>query len=60
MYRKGADLLIALIPRLCRMVANVRFLIAGDGPKAIQLQEMCEREQVNAKNVLDVIVEPHK
>ncbi|KAI7864557.1 GlcNAc transferase [Spinellus fusiger] len=41
-YRKGMDLLVAVIPRICSMYHNVRFLIGGDGPKRIDLEQMRE------------------
>jgi phosphatidylinositol N-acetylglucosaminyltransferase subunit A len=42
-YNKGTDLLIAAIPRILATHPNVRFLIAGSGPKAIDLEQMLER-----------------
>ncbi|XP_022933644.1 phosphatidylinositol N-acetylglucosaminyltransferase subunit A isoform X2 [Cucurbita moschata] len=42
-YRKGADLLVEVIPEVCRMFANVRFIIGGDGPKRVRLEEMREK-----------------
>ena len=42
-YNKGADLLIAAIPRILESHPNVRFIIAGSGPKAIDLEQMLER-----------------
>ncbi|CAO3655394.1 unnamed protein product [Mucor fragilis] len=42
-YRKGVDLLIAIIPRICEMYKNVRFIIGGDGPKRIDLEQMREK-----------------
>ncbi len=41
-YRKGIDLLVPLIPRICRANDRVRFLIAGDGPKKIDIEQMRE------------------
>ena len=51
-YRKGIDLVVDVIPRICRRkfvrrdrsVVRVEFIIAGDGPKRILLEEMIERE----------------
>ena len=31
--RKGTDLLIEVIPEICRQIPNVNFIIGGDGPK---------------------------
>ncbi|KAL0096913.1 hypothetical protein J3Q64DRAFT_1669916 [Phycomyces blakesleeanus] len=42
-YRKGMDLLVAVIPRICSMYHNVRFIIGGDGPKRIDLEQMREK-----------------
>ncbi|ORX42600.1 phosphatidylinositol N-acetylglucosaminyltransferase GPI3 subunit [Hesseltinella vesiculosa] len=42
-YRKGVDLLVAVIPRICAMHKNVRFIIGGDGPKRIDLEQMREK-----------------
>ncbi|ORX90454.1 UDP-Glycosyltransferase/glycogen phosphorylase [Basidiobolus meristosporus CBS 931.73] len=42
-YRKGMDLLVAVIPRICAAHPKVRFLIAGDGPKRIDLEQMREK-----------------
>ncbi|EGW34268.1 uncharacterized protein SPAPADRAFT_59688 [Spathaspora passalidarum NRRL Y-27907] len=39
---KGADLLTAIIPRICMAKPNVKFLIAGDGPKFLDLEQMRE------------------
>lgn len=40
---KGADLLVALIPRICAARKDVSFLIAGDGPKYLDLEQMREK-----------------
>lgn len=42
-YRKGVDLLAGLIPVMCAKYPNVQFLIGGDGPKRIQVEEVVER-----------------
>lgn len=42
-YNKGTDLLIAAIPRILAHDPNVRFIIAGSGPKGIDLEQMLER-----------------
>ncbi|CAG8443867.1 10284_t:CDS:10 [Ambispora gerdemannii] len=42
-YRKGMDLLVAAIPRICQNHAKVRFIIGGDGPKRIDLEQMREK-----------------
>lgn len=40
--RKGADLLVELIPRVCERISNARFVIAGDGKKRPILEEMLD------------------
>ncbi|WVZ71310.1 hypothetical protein U9M48_019908, partial [Paspalum notatum var. saurae] len=42
-YRKGADLLVEVIPEVCRQFPKVRFIIGGDGPKRVRLEEMREK-----------------
>lgn len=42
-YRKGADLLAAVIPQICAKHPKVNFIIGGDGPKRIELEQMRER-----------------
>ncbi|GAB2285065.1 hypothetical protein Dimus_019521 [Dionaea muscipula] len=45
-YRKGADLLVEIIPEVCREYSNVRFVIGGDGPKRVRLEEMREKHSL--------------
>ena len=47
--RKGVDLLLKIIPQICQLHPRARFIIGGDGPKRILLEEMREREQVSSK-----------
>jgi len=42
-YRKGMDLLTSIIPRICTQHPKVNFIIAGDGPKKIDLEQMREK-----------------
>lgn len=68
-YNKGTDLLIAAIPRILASHPNVRFVIAGSGPKAIDLEQMLERNvlqdrvellgPVKHEEVRDVMVRGH-
>lgn len=68
-YNKGTDLLIAAIPRILAEHPNVRFVIAGSGPKAIDLEQMLERRvlqdrvellgPVRHEEVRDVMVRGH-
>jgi phosphatidylinositol glycan class A protein len=41
-YRKGVDLLIGIIPIICRQHKHVGFLIGGDGPQRLAIHEMVE------------------
>ena len=68
-YNKGVDLLIAAIPRILASDLNVRFIIGGSGPKAIDLEQMLERRMlqdrvellgpVRHEEVRDVMVRGH-
>ena len=68
-YNKGTDLLVAAIPRILASHPNVRFIIAGSGPKAIDLEQMIERNvlqdrvemlgPVRHEEVRDVMVQGH-
>lgn len=68
-YNKGTDLLIAAIPRILDEHPNVRFIIAGTGPKAIDLEQMLESRVLQDKvellgpvrheEVRDVMVRGH-
>lgn len=49
MYRKGTDLLEAAIPRICCADKHVHFLIGGDGPNRVSLEQMREREELQAR-----------
>uniref|UniRef100_A0A6G1SGB6 Phosphatidylinositol N-acetylglucosaminyltransferase subunit A n=1 Tax=Aceria tosichella TaxID=561515 RepID=A0A6G1SGB6_9ACAR len=41
-YRKGVDLLAAVLPEICNLNPKVQFIIAGDGPKRILLEQAVE------------------
>ncbi|KAL8747247.1 MAG: hypothetical protein Q9190_000867 [Brigantiaea leucoxantha] len=68
-YNKGTDLLIAAIPRILAADPHVRFIIAGSGPKAIDLEQMLERRvlqdrvellgPIRHEEVRDVMVRGH-
>ncbi|KAI9711243.1 MAG: Phosphatidylinositol N-acetylglucosaminyltransferase gpi3 subunit [Bogoriella megaspora] len=68
-YNKGTDLLIAAIPRILAENLNIRFIIAGSGPKAVDLEQMLERNvlqdkvellgSVRHEEVRDVMVRGH-
>ncbi|KAJ3112901.1 hypothetical protein HDU96_004027 [Phlyctochytrium bullatum] len=42
-YRKGTDLLVAVIPIICDLFPEVQFIIGGDGPKRVELEQMREK-----------------
>lgn len=48
-YRKGIDLLIEVIPGICQEHPNVNFLIAGDGPKKVELEQMREMHRLHER-----------
>ncbi|ROV97420.1 hypothetical protein VMCG_06930 [Cytospora schulzeri] len=68
-YNKGIDLLVAAIPRILENHPNTRFIIAGSGPKAIDLEQMIEQNvlqdrvemlgSVRHEEVRDVMVRGH-
>ncbi|RUS19323.1 hypothetical protein BC937DRAFT_87662 [Endogone sp. FLAS-F59071] len=68
-YRKGMDLLVAVIPRICTMHPKVRFIVGGDGPKRIDLEQMREKHLLHDRvelvgpvkhhEVRDVLVQGH-
>eukprot|EP01063_Lacrimia_lanifica_P003793 TRINITY_DN12075_c0_g2_i1.p1 TRINITY_DN12075_c0_g2~~TRINITY_DN12075_c0_g2_i1.p1 ORF type:complete len:466 (+),score=170.18 TRINITY_DN12075_c0_g2_i1:130-1527(+) len=45
-YRKGADLLADVIPKLHKTHPEVRWVIAGDGPRALQIKQVVERHNL--------------
>jgi len=46
-YRKGIDFLLTVIPEICRRFPKARFIIGGDGPKKLNLEEMIEKNQLH-------------
>ncbi|KAK1797869.1 hypothetical protein P4O66_008212 [Electrophorus voltai] len=68
-YRKGIDLLGGIIPELCTKHPDLYFLIGGEGPKRIVLEEVREKYQLHDrvrllgaldhKDVRDVLVQGH-
>ncbi|XP_051020086.1 phosphatidylinositol N-acetylglucosaminyltransferase subunit A-like [Acomys russatus] len=68
-YRKGTDLLSGIIPKLCQKYQELHFLIGGEGPKRIVLEEVRERYQLHDrvpllgalehKDVRNVLVQGH-
>nr|CDJ97167.1 PIGA and Glycosyl transferase domain containing protein [Haemonchus contortus] len=51
-YRKGADLLCAVIPKVCARHPQVRFIVGGDGPKRLELEEMREQYHLHSRVTL--------
>ena len=41
-YRKGIDLIVKIIPSICAKYPLAHFIIGGDGPKKLLLEEMRE------------------
>ncbi|XP_063299558.1 phosphatidylinositol N-acetylglucosaminyltransferase subunit A [Pelobates fuscus] len=46
-YRKGIDLLGGIIPEMCQKYPELHFIIGGEGPKRIILEEVRERYQLH-------------
>ena len=57
-FRKGVDLLVGTIPAVCALHEHVDFIIGGDGPKMLDLQEM-ERERLEER-VTFLFAVPHE
>lgn len=53
-YRKGVDLLAGVITRLCALsdYNDVNFLIGGDGPKRVLLEEIREKRNIQKRITL--------
>ncbi|KAI1899815.1 hypothetical protein AGOR_G00065630 [Albula goreensis] len=68
-YRKGIDLLGGIIPELCLKYPDLQFLIGGEGPKRIVLEEVREKYQLHDrvrllgalehKDVRNVLIQGH-
>eukprot|EP00040_Diaphanoeca_grandis_P010879 m.55745 g.55745 ORF g.55745 m.55745 type:complete len:451 (-) comp22125_c0_seq3:163-1515(-) len=52
-YRKGMDLLARLIPLVCEKHPNVNFIVGGDGPKRIDIEEV--REQYHIQHRVEML-----
>jgi len=48
-YRKGVDLLASVIPKICEMDEKIRFVIAGDGPKRILIEQAVETHNLHER-----------
>jgi phosphatidylinositol glycan class A protein len=50
------DLLIAIIPTICKKYPKVKFLIGGDGEKMVELEQMREKNLLtNRVKLLGVV-----
>lgn len=49
---KGADLIIRIIPKICEQFPQVDFLLAGDGPKFVELQQTIESYRLQERVTL--------
>jgi phosphatidylinositol glycan class A protein len=68
-YRKGVDLLVDIIPAICSQYPDVHWLIGGDGPKRLDLEQLVERNKLHDRvellgrvehsKVRDVLVKGH-
>ncbi|KAM5221406.1 phosphatidylinositol N-acetylglucosaminyltransferase subunit A [Ctenodactylus gundi] len=68
-YRKGTDLLSGIIAELCQKYQDLNFIIGGEGPKRIILEEVREKYQLHDrvrllgalehKDVRNVLVQGH-
>lgn len=47
--RKGSDLMAAVIPYVCGKYSHVDFLIAGDGPRRISIEEVREKYRLDER-----------
>lgn len=48
-YRKGIDLLAAVIPKICHLDNKVHFIIAGDGPKRVILESAVKQYNLHER-----------
>lgn len=51
-YRKGVDLMAGVIPVICSRHPHVRFIIGGDGPKRLVIEEVRERHRLQERIVM--------
>lgn len=55
----GIDLLSGIIPELCQKYPELHFLVGGEGPKRIVLEEVRERYQLHDRFVLSMFMSLH-
>ena len=68
-YRKGMDLVAQVLPVLCERHPQMHFIIGGDGPKKLVLEETVQKYRlhdrveflgaVESKDVRDVLIRGH-
>ncbi|SBT71868.1 phosphatidylinositol N-acetylglucosaminyltransferase subunit A, putative [Plasmodium malariae] len=51
-YRKGIDLIVKVIPLICKKYPFIKFIIGGNGPKRVLLEEMREKYHLHNSVVL--------
>lgn len=51
-YRKGADLLAKILPLVCAAHPTVRFIVGGEGPKRVDVEEMRERFRLHDRIIM--------
>jgi len=51
-YRKGIDLLAAVLPKICQLNSRVQFIIAGDGPKRDLLEAAVKQHHLHDRVTL--------
>lgn len=51
-YRKGIDLLVSAAPKICEKYPQVRFIVGGDGPKMVELEQMREQHLLQDRVIL--------
>lgn len=48
-YRKGVDLLAAVLPKICQLDSKIHFIIVGDGPKRVLLESAVTQNQLHSR-----------
>ncbi|XP_071116250.1 phosphatidylinositol N-acetylglucosaminyltransferase subunit A-like [Haliotis cracherodii] len=51
-YRKGMDFLVGIIPQITARYPDVQFIIGGDGPKRVVLEEVREQYELHDRVTL--------
>jgi len=45
-YRKGIDIVVDILPRICAAYPTVHFIIGGEGPKRHRLEAVCKAHEL--------------